>query len=193
MRMFVGVWPPASVLKSLLALQESLRRATLPGTLRLTEAEQLHVTLRFLGEVPEDRTPALRAALAEAVAPVAGFPVEFAAFGVFPSPERARVLWVRLTDEAGALLPLQQAVAEAVAPFATQPEERAFHPHVTLARVRNDVRSGARLQLAQALGRIAVPPAEPWPVAAVRLVAGELRPEGALHRTLAEMPLAARR
>jgi 2'-5' RNA ligase len=193
MRLFVGLWPPPSVLKALLALQESLRLATLPGTLRLTEADQLHVTLRFLGEVPEERTPALRATLEKAVAATAGFPVEFAAFGAFPAPKRARVLWVRLTDEAGALGPLQQAVEEAVAPFAKQAEERAFHPHVTLARVRNDVRSGAQLQLAQALGRIAVPPTEPWPVAAVRLVASEPRPEGPLHRTLAEMPLAARR
>lgn len=124
-RVFLGLTLPPSVVASLEPLQRGL-----PGV-RWQGAEQLHVTLRFLGELEPERLPALSRALAD----VSMTPFELALLGVgcFGSAQRPRVLWAGVEPEA-TLQRLHEAVNERLAAFDGLVEPDPFRPHVTLAR-----------------------------------------------------------
>lgn len=113
-------------------LQEGLD--SLGCDLKLVEPENIHITLRFLGEVPRS--------LAEEVAKALGklraepFNVLLKGLGVFPSPSRPRVIWVGIAEGAAELRLLHRQVEELLRPIGFGPEREAFTPHITLARVK---------------------------------------------------------
>ena len=108
-------------------------KAAVPGA-RWTPPERRHLTLRFLGPTDPDRIPWIEDRLARAAAAIAlPFVVAVRGLGAFPSPRRARVLWVGLDDADGSLGRLAAGVQEAIA-AEYPPERRPFSPHVTVAR-----------------------------------------------------------
>ncbi len=133
MRLFVGIDMPAAVKDQMAALIEHLR----PGApdAKWVPRDNLHVTLSFLGEVREEGE--IGAAVASAAASVQGpIPTALDESGAFPSPRRARVLWVGLEDGEGRLVALANAVAAALEPLGFPREKRAWTAHLTLARFR---------------------------------------------------------
>jgi 2'-5' RNA ligase len=188
MRLFIALWPSEAVAEALAEMQGVLRRRAPGGVLRLTRPEQLHVTLRFLGEVPEAQWKELCGILRNTLATEAGFNLCLSGAGAFPSPDRPRVIWAGLKGDDGRAIELQSRVAVAVAPFASHTEDRAFHPHITLARVREASGRDQR-EVGRALRSIRVPSLEAWGVTAVRLMRSQLSPEGARYSTILEIPL----
>ena len=147
-----------------------------------------HLTLQFLGEVPEDRIGAISTALRAAVASQPPFDLTLEGVGAFPSIRSPRVVWVGTTVGRDAAVRLARAVSEALEPLGFPAERGEFVPHVTLFRVRSP-RDRARAE--QLLtGAEPAPPPRVVRVAEVLLKASELRPEGAVHRTLERFPLA---
>lgn len=145
----------------------------------------LHVTLKFLGQVDEARVPAVAGALAAAALGHRVFDVVVRGLGAFPTPVRPRVLWAGLEGDAGRLRALAESVDAACAGLEFPPETRAFAPHVTLGRAREPRRQPA---LAAALagpadfGRVRVD--------RVALMRSELSPGGSRYTELAALPLA---
>lgn len=147
-----------------------------------------HLTLRFLGEVAEDREPSIAAALSEAVRPVSPFVVTFEGVGAFPSRRAPRVLWVGATAGRDPLVALALRVSEALAVVGFPPETHPFVPHVTLFRVRSARdRERARLLLDGTL-----PPPAPRTVRVIEIVLQQstLTKNGAIHATRGRFPLA---
>lgn len=189
MRLFIGIWPPDRVTDALVEAQEKLGHLAPRGSLRYSSREQLHLTLRFLGETPKTQLEALQNTVTRATAGSAPFQLRAEGVGCFPATDRPRVVWVGITGDSLALGSLQQNVAAHVSEWAEKPEEREFHPHFTLARVK-DIQPRERRVLVDTLARLQFPRTEVWEVASVRLVASELRPEGARYQIMAEIPLA---
>jgi len=103
-------------------------------------AQGLHLTLRFLGEPPDERVPAIAAAIQEPL-PVAPFSVTWHGLGAFPSPHHPRAIWVGVTDGARELGLLEREISRRVGgllPGEDLTEAKPFHPHLTLARVKTD-------------------------------------------------------
>jgi len=117
-------------------------RAQLP--LKWVRPENIHLSLKFLGDVDEARDSELRKALQRA-AGTSGEPrpltLQIAGFGVFPDYHRPRVVWAGVTPDPGLEL-LQHGVEQAFAPLGFPTEARAFRPHVTLGRAARDARPG---------------------------------------------------
>jgi RNA 2',3'-cyclic 3'-phosphodiesterase len=164
-RLFIAVWPPADLLDALAALPRPER----PGV-RWTTRDQGHVTLRFLGEVPEAEpvVDALRAGLA-------GVPAGEVVLGPAAEALSRHIVAVPVAG----LEAVGSAVIAATAPFGKPPEGRPFHGHITLARVK---RGSAR-----ALG--GAPLDGRWTVREVDLVRSTLHPHGARYDTVATIPL----
>ena len=101
---------------------------------RWVDTETTHITLHFFAELASDRLEAVIRAVAKAAAGVAPFPVRLGGLGSFPGEARARVLWLGLADESGALLRLAALVQSAVAGCGFLVDRRPFSPHVTLGR-----------------------------------------------------------
>lgn len=130
MRLFVALEIPSEVRKNLAALIESLR-AVSPQT-RWVRPENLHVTLKFIGEVPEPKLPVIRTALASGGSeqPVT---LDFRGLGFFPNERHPRVLWVGI-EASPNLKTLAADIDGATEKLGIPREQRPFSPHLTLAR-----------------------------------------------------------
>ena len=155
-------------------------------------AENLHLTVRFLGPQPEARVDDAVVALQEAAAGSAAFDLTLGGLGGFPSLERPRVLWVGAVAGAAAARQLQQLVADALDRHGFGREDRDWHPHVTVGRVFDDRRW--RQEGAPAVrAAIQAAPAGPFgtfTVSAISLVQSQLGRGGARYTPLATIPLA---
>ena len=105
--------------------------------------EHIHLTLAFLGETPEERLAEINMAMDAVAEARAVFSCEVKGLGWFGSPQSPRVVWAGMHEDP-ALVVLQSAVAEALRQLGFVPEDRAFHPHLTLGRVKSS-RDGAVL------------------------------------------------
>ncbi len=179
-RAFVAVRPSGAALDAVAERVAELQEAA--PELRWTAREQRHVTLRFLGRV--DDLSALRGAM-RALGRLPAFTARLGGGGAFPTPKRARVLWLGLAVGAAELGACAAAASEAVEALGWAAEERPFHPHVTLARAP---RARNQRALVEALGDDAVGPA--WTVDRVSLYRSRTLPDGAVYDELDAVPLA---
>jgi len=159
-------------------------RATIGGV-TWTRAENLHLTLKFLGDVAVSRMPALTDRIRAAAAAQRPFAMRVIGVGAFPNLARPRALWVGVTSPAlGALVHAVETACEA---GGFEPERRPLHPHVTLGRIRAPSRRGA-----SDLALLAADGSREFGVATVESVVlfrSELRSSGARHTSLATWPL----
>jgi 2'-5' RNA ligase len=147
--------------------------------LRLLPRDHLHVTLAFLGERPDDEAEPIAAALRGVAAPVPGLALGEPAW--LP-PRRPGVLAVDLVDADGACARLQAALSAALHELDVYtPEERAFRPHVTVARIRRGARVGRQVP--------AIPDRAAFAATALTLYRSRLSPKGARYEALARTPL----
>jgi len=142
--------------------------------------ENLHYTLRFIGEVGEDGARRIEEAAFEAAKAEPAFDAVLGAPGAFPSARRARVLWLGLAEGSGALVRLAARLERA-------PEGRPFAPHVTLGRVRESGDFSVALDGAASLAR---EPGARFPVRAIAVVTSTLSPAGSRYDIRAEAALA---
>ena len=148
-------------------------------------AENLHITLKFLGGVEDTRLSDVADAVGAAAA-VRAFDVELRGLGAFPTPTRPRVIWAGAAD-APAFAELAAGVDRSLGALGFPPEERGFTPHVTLGRVREPRRDRA---LASALTAGGTRPFGMLRVARVSLMRSDLSPRGARYTELQGWALA---
>jgi 2'-5' RNA ligase len=127
-RLFVGLEIPAELRRRMAMLARGVDDA------RWVAEENLHISLRFIGEVPEDRAEDLAAALDTVRAPT--FTITLSGAGHFESGRRVRVLWLGI-ERNEALKALYDKVESALVRAGLEPEGRKFKPHVTLARLKD--------------------------------------------------------
>jgi 2'-5' RNA ligase len=185
-RLFVAVDLAPEPRAALAALIAATAHAHPVPSARWTPTAHLHVTLRFLGSVPEAEIAALQAALAAVSAP--RFSVALAGVGVFPAADAGkspRVLWAGLAPREP-LHALKLAVDERLGPD-PESRDRGFTPHVTLARVHDPAHLAARAFL----DRHAQLASVPWLVEGFSLYVSEALATGPAYRVLAQYPLRA--
>lgn len=176
MRIFVGVPLPDDVRGRLAGL-----RVGVPGA-RWVEAANMHVSLRFIGEVDNGAAEDIDSALAAVRAPA--FEMALAGVGCFESAGKVRVVWAGVAPSA-ALAHLHGKVESAVVRAGLKPEGRKFKPHVTLARLKNG--RGRKIgAFVEAYNDFA---AGPFAVDGFTLFRSHLHRDGAQYEALAEYPL----
>lgn len=155
--------------------------------LRLTDPEQAHITLKFLGEVPESRIPTISEAVREAVnkSGVPPFSLELGGLGVFPDPSYVRVIWLGVTRGKTELTRLHEAIERELTACGFDPEEHEFTPHVTLARMEH---AASKTLVQEALER-EHPTVTPQQVSAVSLTESILTTAGPEYRTIERVSL----
>lgn len=202
MRLFFSVDLPDRLADDVAAVQERFDDA---AGLRLTNPEQAHLTLKFLGDVDSDQLDDLRSAAARAVenariepdqmtergatrtgsdddvgVPVEPFEAEVGGLGVFPSIEYISVVWVGFRDGTAELTALHEALESETTALGFEPEEHEFTPHVTIARM-DDARGKDRVQK---LVRETDPTIGRFRVEEIRLTESTLTPDGPEYDTV---------
>jgi len=176
-RLFLAVALPEPVRTTLVALAQPL-----PGV-AWTPPAQLHLTLRFLGDVPTGQIESLATSLATVRVEPFLLPVE--SVGAFPPKRPPHVVWAGVGSGHPRLHQLRQRVDDALLAAGLDLDVRTFHPHVTLARCAENAAAAVGHWL-HAHREFAAPP---FRVDAFALCASELRPEGATHTVQRRFPL----
>lgn len=182
MRVFVAVELPEQLRRRLAALVESLR-ADLPRA-RWVRAENLHLTLAFLGEVDESVVGGLQEGLARQAVGLQPVSIGFAGGGFFPSPRRPRVAW--LGGSAPGLELWAESAAEAAVRAGATVDRRPYSLHLTLARLNVPWRQP---EVERFLARVAEWKAEPFTVGEMVLFSSELRPGGPRYTVVGRWPV----
>ena len=183
-RAFIAITPPTTLQQTMAEVRQAFQH--LSPAWRWVTPNHMHLTLQFLGNVPDESVTSLLQAMQHAAQGQTVFPLCARALGCFPQPARARVLWVGLDDPSQALGRLHARLAAALTPLGFPPEERPFHPHLTLARAQNGARSS---QLWSMLQKYHKRDFGEFLVTQVHLVQSELQRGGAQHTLLRSVPL----
>jgi 2'-5' RNA ligase len=170
-RAFVAVVPPPEVLD---ALEAQLALAKEGSGLRWMRQDQLHFTLQFLGRVHD--ADGVTAALEREVSSVESFTARLKGCGAFPSVRRARIVWIGVDEGTEGMRTLADRVHAATEPFGHEREDRAYTPHLTVARAS---RQHAVQAVLSRVGDDAIGPE--WRVGEVVLFESDTRPDGAVH------------
>ena len=190
-RTFIALKIPSDLADAVADVQRSLKTRMPSGSVRWTRVDQIHLTLRFLGDIALAGVDLLRERVLAASAGTDALSLELGGVGCFPDSRNPRVIWVGVGGEVERLRSLQAAVEAACAGIAGHVERREFSPHLTIGRVKPGDRRGARVGgaaiegfKAGTLGR--------WVAATLHLIRSDLSAEGPRYTDLAEFPLAAR-
>ncbi len=184
MRLFVSVDLPQRLTDAIADVQADFSEAS---GLNFTDPEQTHVTLKFLGDVPDPDVASVvdlvRAGVNDAA--VAPFTVTVEGLGVFPSLEYISVLWVGITDGSEPLTTLHEAIESHAVAAGFEPEEHAFTPHMTIARMTH---AGGKEQVQQRV-RNQTPRIGQFHVDEIRLTQSTLTAAGPEYTTIERIPL----
>jgi 2'-5' RNA ligase len=184
MRLFVSVDLPDALTEPIEDLQSQFAGAS---GLTVTDPEQAHVTMAFLGETDPDRIGTIADALDRAVAAadVGPFEATYEGLGVFPSIDYITVVWLGVGEGAEAFRTLQAPIESAMADLGFEPDDHDFTPHVTLGRMEH---AGGK-ELVQEQVREQNPTVGSTTVETVRLTESTLTPAGPEYETVHEVGL----
>lgn len=176
MRLFVALKLPESAIRAITRVQDRLKQEIKAD--RWQPLSNLHVTLHFLGEVEESTVPALCKDMDIVSSIILPFMLVVGSFGVFPHPQKPRVLWLGLNGQRKSLEQLHLLLGKRFdRQHGLHYDRRPYHPHLTLARNPH----GQDLPLLDWNERILQERPKRWQVKEVHLFQSELRPEGAIH------------
>ena len=186
-RVFVAVELPDAVKAEFSGLTSAIASLGVRGA-RTVISQGIHLTLKFLGDVSAELVPAIEAAMDSAADKTAPFDLSLGDAGVFPNPRATRVLWVGVAGDLDSLGRLQQRVEEGLSELGFRPERRAFNPHITAGRLRDNVSNADRRRVTEALlsHEYARPPIR---VESISLIRSTLRPDGAIYEPIHSVDL----
>ena len=183
-RAFLAIELPEALRLGLAQVQEELKRSR--AGVRWVPPGNIHLTLKFFGNVPEDEIGPLAQAAREAAAETTPLQLQATSAGAFPSPQAPRVVWLGLGGDMVPLTQLFYRLEKAFAALGYPPEGRAFNPHLTLGRVKSPAN---RDKLARLLAKL--PPVDwpPFKVEELILFQSVLSPQGSKYTPLKVIPL----
>lgn len=134
-RTFIAFDTPEEIRGEILKLQDRLRSSD--ADVRWESSGKFHVTIKFLGDVRDSHMAGVLSRIAGAVKGRPPFAVTYQRLGAFPDRKRPRVIWLGCENTDGTLLAMKEALDRELQPLGFEIEERRFHPHVTLGRVKS--------------------------------------------------------
>lgn len=182
-RTFIAVQITDEIRRRAVKLQRALDDAD--AKVKWVEPQNIHVTLRFLGGVPDYEIPDICNLARDAVAGIAPFTLTVEGAGCFPNARRPRVLWLGVTAGADLLVRIHEGLEARLAPLGYRREQRRFTPHLTIGRVRQPSDS-----LAQRVAAHDDWPAGSMQVDEIEVLSSELTPGGPQYTVMGRAPLA---
>lgn len=178
-RSFIAINIPAKIRNKLEKIQDDLKKSN--TALQLVRPENIHITLKFLGNVPVESINDIQDAINESVSGFRIFSVSFEKIGVFPNPQYPRVIWVGIEKGAEELSLLNTKIENSISMFSLHQENRKFQPHLTIARVRSGKN---RKRLVNTLEELKNIRAGEMLAKKICLMESILKPQGAQYNTL---------
>jgi RNA 2',3'-cyclic 3'-phosphodiesterase len=184
-RVFCAVEVPDQVSRLTIEHIENLRRDFPAVPASWSREGKFHLTIKFLGNIQQDQVTALSVAASSAVKGISPFQISLAGAGTFPKHGVPRVLWIGIEDSSANLGKLQSRLEDECARLGFPREERSFHPHLTIVRLRGEKGARDLGKAHQELGfaRAAIT------VNALLVFRSELSPKGSKYTLISNHPL----
>jgi 2'-5' RNA ligase len=187
-RSFIAIELPGEVKRELVRLQDELRLGS-RTSVRWVDTNNIHLTLKFLGDIDEKITGRITAVLEEAASGTSPFRLEISGLGVFPNPRRVQVVWVGLSGDIEKLGQLQKRIESGLVPLGFAAESRSFTPHLTLGRVRDRATPEERQDLGRLIEGMRFESGAGLKVDSVNLMKSQLTREGPIYSRLSSVEL----
>ncbi len=182
MRAFLAFEASPTVIQNLLSVQEELRNTG--ADIRLVDKENLHFTVKFLGEIPEDLVTEIDKRVGALSLPK--MDVNVRGLGAFPDARHPRVVWAGVSPREGPLVSkTAQQVIDALKGVG-QEDERRYHPHITVARVHSPKNKDALVKLIRDRSDTDFGRTE---ITTLKLKSSTLTPKGPIYRDVREYAL----
>ena len=188
-RAFIAIEIPVEMRHQLMEQIKHLKQYIPSKTVRWVRLDGIHLTLKFLGDVPHDKLDQITVLLEEVGFRHAPFRIDIGQFGCFPNPRRPRVLWIGVEDASGVLTNLQADLESVLTPIGFKRETRPFHPHLTLGRVKRGAHKSAAHSLSSILEEVTIGDLGQVNVDEICLIRSDLKPTGAVYTKLATAKL----
>lgn len=187
-RCFIAIELPEEAKKGLARLKEELERDE-HKFVKWVEPGGIHLTLKFLGNIPAKRVTEITEAIGKAAQGISRFHLEISGLGAFPSLRQARVFWVGISGEVDKLSRLQRDIDSALAARGFAKEERPFVPHLTLARIKQGASPADRRSFGELVSATLFEDKYHVEVGSVSLIRSQLTPAGAIYTRLTAVVL----
>jgi RNA 2',3'-cyclic 3'-phosphodiesterase len=187
-RSFIAIELPVEVKSALKKAQEELIQDN-PLVAKWVDPGSIHLTLKFLGNVPTARVDRITQAIKIAAEGIKPFCLELKGLGAFPAINRPQVVWVGLAGDIDLLRHLQKNIETQVSPLGFPTENRPFTAHLTLARLRDTATLPERQKLGAKIACVEINPGSTINVDSVSLMRSQLRPSGAIYTRLTTISL----
>jgi len=179
-RSFIAIPVPDEGIQALQAVVQDFD-AEIGRHVRWVSLEGIHLTLKFMGNIPAGMVDRVLADLPTVTDKFSPFKVGISGFGAFPNLRQPRVLWAGLDGDLASLASMQLAVDDAVGNLGLPKEQRDFSPHLTLGRVRREVTDGQLRKIGEVVSTAKLTVSPSWTASAVNLMRTELGHAGSRH------------
>lgn len=183
LRLFIAIDIPEPLKKKLTSLQQTIFADT---NVKWVEQQNLHLTLKFLGDTPSDRCPDIIQAIQQTGAEFSPFELKLKGVGTFPAKGSPKVVWIGIGAEKSELIALQQKLEQNLAGIGFPPEGRKYSPHLTLGRPRE---THKLVKLQTNINQHKDQEVGIWQVSAMKLIQSTLTKSGPIYQTLATITL----
>ena len=192
-RTFIAIELTDALHRALADAQAQFKRDHAARWVRWVAPDNIHLTLKFLGDVDADPMPTLQHALADVCVGYAPFTLTIGSAGAFPNPRRPNVVWIGARGQIEVAAQLAQKIDGACVALGFPREERPFTPHLTLGRVKRDALPSERQLVGAMIEHAQIGDLAELRVERVSVMKSELKPKGSAYTKLAEIPLTADR
>jgi 2'-5' RNA ligase len=183
-RSFLAIEIPRTILKKIEGIQEDLKSSR--ADVRWVSPEKVHLTLKFFGNIDESKIDPIVKSIEEPIRITPPFSLKVRGVGAFPHLKNPRVIWMGLVDEKEVLTSFQKQLERELGKIGFEPEERTFHPHLTLGRMKS---SKEREELTGRIERHKEEEFGDFQIERIVLFKSDLKPTGPIYTPLREMKL----
>lgn len=183
-RSFLAIELPKLILRKIEEVQRDLRSTR--ADVRWVNPEKIHLTLKFFGNIEESRIDPIFKSIEEPVRNTSPFSIEVKGVGAFPQLRNPRVIWMGLVDGKEILTSFQKQIETQLEKMGFQPEDRPFHPHLTLGRMKS---SRGKEELVGRMEKHREEEFGDFQVERVILFKSDLTPSGPIYTLLKELKL----
>ena len=187
-RAFIAIELPDPMKKDLSFIINSLRPNEYP-CVKWVSPQGIHLTLKFLGNIPPEQVPRIADAIAQAAQGTPPLKLQVGGLGCFPNLQRPRVIWVAVTGDVEPMVTLQRGIDQALVPLGFAIEKRPFSPHLTLGRLRERASPGEQSSIGELITATECEAGSATEVNRISLMRSTLTPSGAIYNRLDSIEL----
>jgi len=184
LRSFLAIELPESILRRIGEVQRDLKSSR--ADVRWVGPQNIHLTLKFFGNIEESKINSIAQSIEEPARNISPIWISVRGMGAFPSLKNPRVIWIGLHDEKKVLISFQKQLDGEFQKIGFQPEDRPFHPHLTLGRMRSN---RGKDELVKEMEKYREEEFGSFQADKIILFKSDLKPEGAIYTRLEEVKL----